>query len=739
MSLPCTRKSKYLTSLTVGSALLTALSSTAMAEESSETTLDTLVISDTFSSEEGVNATDSTSTKMNISLKDTTRSVVQVSEEEIGDMSAQDIKDVATYQTGFNWSETNSRYIYNRGIQGNVGDSTINGLRSLTGSGPTNSSNIPSTYNLDSVTFLNGADSLLYGSGVSGGLISLTTKKPQEESETTLGISTRSYLADDVGYFDRNQAIIDIDSTGKLNESGDVLYRVITRLTPDGEDFQDNNSDNDKFIDASLTFKAGDQTTITPRFEYKKQEHTGGTGWSRGQFTDSYFDGSLETTAYFDEISDRSLYIGGLSDYYNTESTTIEVSLKHLLENGWSLNAKAAVVEEEINSAGLWASTSDYDIGDTVVSRKWYYSESYYDYLLADANAEGKFSLGETEHHLIAGVNFRQKTRDSDVIRGSSTTDYDIDLTTLDQEYYDVPDSILSSVELEETVERDINIYLKDRMTINRWTLGLGLGYLDFYGEESDGEFKQGQQHLSYDAAVLYKLNQDMNLFASYSQTYNPVDTSTIVEYGEDGVDYVPEESDNYEFGVKGNFLNGRLNASANVFYINTKNESETVDTDGDTVNDSIEQILGEKFRSHGIDISALYHFTDQFSTQVNYTYTDAHDTKGDQEGVQADLTPYHQLTVWNNYSLESLPLRLALGMRSSSKTPKYSSTLGLDSNIPGYAEFDVGAYYETEKWDASLTITNLLDNNRVGTVANGWTYTAADPRAINFGIKYRL
>ncbi|MEP3350343.1 MAG: TonB-dependent receptor [Marinomonas sp.] len=735
---------KTLISLAVGTALMSMLSSTALAEDT--TKLDTLEI--TATAEEGVNTEDSTATKMNISLKDTTRSVVQVSEEEISDMSAQDIEDIAAYQTGFDWVESSGRYIQNRGIQTTLSSFTVNGLRTLSSNGSNGSSALPSTYNLESVTFLNGADSLLYGSGIASGTINATTKKPQEESETTLGLSTRSYAADDVGYFDRNQVNVDLDSTGKL-VGDDVLYRVITRVTPDGESHQDGHGDDDKFIDASLTFKIGDRTKITPRFEYKDQEDTGGSPWTEGQFTESWYDGTLDETGYMGAIPDRSLSIGSPLDYATQKTTTAQVDFEHLLENDWSINAKMALVSEETYTQSLYASTGitgNSTVGATTLERKWVLSQSDKDSLLFDVNTEGKLTLGNTEHHLLAGVNYIDKTINSGTYYQDSTESIGlntINLYDVDSQLYQAPTAThlagLAS-KIGETYEREYNFYLKDRVTINKWTLGLGLGYLDFYGEETDGQYKQGQQHLSYDAALLYKLNQDMNLFASYSQTYDPVSTKTVAEYGEDGVDYVPEESDNYELGIKGSFLNGRLNASANLFYINTKNVTETVDSDDDGETDSIEQTLGEKFRSHGIDISALYHFTDQFSTQINYTYTDAHDTTGDEEGVQSNYTPYHQLTIWNSYSLAEQPIRFALGMRSASSSQ--DDTSNADTGyyyFPGYAEFDAGAYYETEKWDASLTITNLLDKNRTSSLASGYTFTASAPRAINFGIKYRL
>ena len=725
--------SKTLISLAVGSALI---SSSAFAEEASQ--LEEITITETI--KEGIDADDSTATKMNLSLKDTARSVTKVTATEISDIAAKDIQEIADYQTGFKWEESSSRYIYNRGIQTRLSAFTINGQRTLSGSG---SSSVPSTYNLESVTFLNGADSILYGTGIAGGTINATTKTPQEESKTTLGFSTRSYAADDVGYFDQNQLTLNFDSTGSLDKEGNILYRFITQQTPNGESYQDDHAEDSGYIDASLTFKVNDRTKITTRFEYKNEENEG-SNLTSGSFGDNFSNGTLDiTTNSLGEISDRSLSYGSPLDETTFKSTTAEVSLEHRLNRDWLINARATIVESEQQTQALYISDSFSEnvVGATELQRKWYYGETYNTFYALDMNTQGTFTIAEVDNHLIAGINIGQTDIKTDGNYQSATDALDQYVINIndpdDQTYSDVPDS-LTEMDFNVTREREINLYLKDRISISDWTFALGLGYLSYHGEESDGTYSRNDSNLAFDTAAVYKINENMNLFASYSQTYDPIDTSNVVQYGEDGVDYEPEESDNYEFGVKGNFFNNTLNASVNLFYINTKNETYT---EGSGADKTLYQTLGENFRSHGVEVSALYYFTEQFSTQLNYTYTDAHDTSGDDDGEQSDATPYNALTIWNSYSLANQPIRFALGMRAESSSIKQTTKLNNYDHIhyPGYAEFDFGTYYETAKWDLSFTIKNLLDENRAATTANWLTVAASDPRSFNLNFNYNL
>jgi len=729
------KNTKPLSTLAIGSALISALSPAAFAadNDTDPTNMDAITV--IGKSEQGINAVDKTATKMDLSLKDTGRSVVQVTKEQIEDLGARDVEDIAEYATSINTSSTADRNIIIRGIQTNIDSFMVNGLRSMQGGEAGTGSRSPSTYNVESVTILNGPDAILYGSGVGGGLINVTTKKPKEESETTLGLNTRTYVSDDTGYFERNQVSVNIDSTGALSEN--VLYRVNAELTPDGEEFQDGRSTDEQAIDVSLTFKLGENTRITPRFEYINRETTGGSSYNDGVVTSNIVNGTLgNTTDSFGSIVDRSFYYGSPLDEGVNKSTTFELSAEHKLEN-WTLNATAAAVKTESSAQDLYASTSlGSPIGATTLERKWVYSQGEDEYLLLDTNAQGKFDTGVLKHHLITGVNIRNKKvkfarnfQDNDDALGANTINA---LDPSDQTYTLMPDS-LKDVDYKTTTDDEINLYLKDRISLGDFTLALGLGYTHYKGEEkssSDGSFDQSESNFIYDAGIVYKVTEDMNVFASYSQGFEPIDTSTLVEYGQDGVDYKPEESDNYELGFKGDFFDDRLSTSVTLFYINTKNATEYETIGDDRV---LVQRSGENFKSTGVEVNALLRVTDQISSQINYSYTDASDTDGDDKGIQADYTPYNSLSIWNSYAMENEPVRFAVGMRAES-----NSNDG-DYNVPGYAEFDFGTYYELDQWDVSLVVRNLLDKSRVASTPNGVLVEANEPRSINLNFKYRL
>ena len=731
------KNSKPLSTLALGTVLITALSPAAFAADESSDASHMDAITVIGKSEEGIHAMDSTATKMDLSLKDTGRSVVQVNAQEISDMSADDVRDITEYTTSVNTSSSADRNIIIRGVNTNIDNFMVNGLRSMQGGEAGTGSRSPSTYNVESVTILNGPDAILYGSGVGGGLINVTTKKPKEESETTLGLNTRSYVSDDTGNFERNQVSVNIDSTGPLSEN--VLYRVNAELTPDGEEFQDERSTDEQAIDVSLTFKLGENTRITPRFEYINREKTGGSNYTDGIFTTNFLNGTLGyTTNSFGSILNRSNYYGSPDDYGLNKSTTFELSAEHKLQN-WTLSASGALTNTKSESQDLYSSNSSglgNAIGDTTIDRKWVYAKGDDTYILFDTNAEGKFDTGILKHHLLTGVNLRNKKvkfirnfqDNADAVGQNTINAYDPN----DQTYTAMDDS-LKDGNYNTTEDNEINLYLKDRVSLGDFTLALGVGYTRYKGEEtssSDDNYDQDLSNFIYDAGIVYKLTQDVNLFASYSQGFEPIDTSTLAQYGQDGVSYEPEESDNYEVGFKGDFFDSRLSTSVTLFYINTQNQTSYETIAGEN---ALIQDLGESFKSKGVEINALWHVTDQISSQISYAYTDASDTSGEDKGKQGDYVPYNSLSIWNSYRMESEPVRFALGMRAES-----DSNDG-DYNVPGYAEFDFGVYYELDQWDVSMVVNNMFDKSRVASTPNWLLAEANDPRSINLNFKYRL
>lgn len=715
----------------VGSALLSALSYSAIAAEPATTASeDTVVVTDT--ADRGLDREDSTATKMDISLKDTGRSVTNLDADDLDDMAIGDVRDAFNYVAGFRANGPADRTFTARGIRTSIDNVMVNGLRSLQGGEAGTGSRLPSTFNAESTTFLRGPEGLLYGAGVGGGIVNVTTKTPQDDAETTVGLETRSYVSDDTGEFERNQLTLNLDSTGPLGDF--ASYRLLAQTTPGGDHFQNNREVDEQLIDAAVTFKVGENTRVTPRFESTERERTGGSGYADGVFSTAFENGSESN---YGKPINRGEYYGSPDDMGENSSRAFDLLVEHDFGD-WGVDLRVRDAESESESRDLYISDSSSlgnTLGEDTINRKWVFAKGEDTYTLVDLSFEGKFESGQVQHHLLGGFNLRDMEVKFD--RNFQSNDDAVGNNAIsasnpsDQIYTPIP-AELTVAEYSPRQEEDTNIYLRDRMQIGSTTLVLGLARVEQSGEEerNDQTYKQSFSETIWDIGVIQAINDDLNVFATYSRSFDPVSARWIAQYGQGKTDYEPQEGDNYEIGFKGEFLDRRLSAGLTLYELSRNNATrfERIDGAWHLLQDS-----GTGFKSKGVEIDATWRHSRQFTSRLSYAYTDAADTKGEDKGRQADNTPYNSVALWNSYQLPGKPVRVALGLRGegSRKDGNY--------RIPGYMEADFGTYYETPDWDFGFVVRNLLDKNRVEAGANWVTVQPNEPRSVNMSFKYRF
>jgi len=696
----------------LGAALVSTLAVTAQAEELGKME----IIGQSGSAL--IRTTDSTASKMDVSIKDTARSVVSVKKEFLDQVAVEDVSGAFDYVAAFRRNGSADRTFTARGIRTPISNIMVDGLRTLQGGEGGTGSRMPSTFNAEAVTFLRGPAGLLYGSGAGGGLVNIETRKPQAEQATTLGVSGRSYVSDDTGNFERNGLTFNLDTTGSLVEDK-VMYRLIASEAPNRDMFQEGREEDESFLDAALTFKLSDSTSITPRFEYRDQERTGGS---------SYGDGVVGT---YKNPGDRSRYYGSQDDYGKFKSKTAGLTLEHAFNENWKGRAVVRHNTSDSDAQDLYASTSFDPRTDGYIDRKYVRSSGRDEYNAFDANLQGKFEAAGVKHHMLAGVSYLKSevgffrsfqatadAQDQNLVNASNPKDQTVSAA---------PDWDIQYNDREAT---DTSIYLKDRISLGDFTLTGGLAYVTLEQSEdrSGSTYTDDYSETIWDLGLIYALNPNINLFANYSRAWEPVNARYAAQYG-NGQSYEPVEGHNYEVGFKGTLLNGMISPSVTLFRLERDNSTSWGrDADGGYL---LVQNKGTGFVSEGVEIDTLIAPTANWNMLVSYAYTDAADTRGDNKGVQADNTPRHSLSVWNNYHLNP-QVKLGLGLRYEDERFDGGNTL------ESYVETDMGVYYSHQNWDASLVLRNAFDKVRTEDGANGdGMVLPNDPRSLNLSVNY--
>ena len=676
---------------------------------------------------------DTTVSKMDVAIKDIGRSMTVLDSDELDIRAIDDIREAFNYVAGFRGNGPADRTYTARGVRTSIDNVMVDGLRSLQGGEAGTGSRLPSTFNAESATFVRGPEALLYGAGVAGGLVNIVTKKPKAEAATTIGIQNKSYVSDDTGDFKRNDTQFTLDSTGPVMGEN-LLYRLLGQHTPSGDHFQEGRELEETLIDFALTAQLGEATTITPRIEYADRSRTGGSSYADGVFERNFFKG--EITEYGEPVN-RGEYYGSDKDKGDNESKSASLEINHEFNDDWSLSAKYRHSSTESDSLDLYISDSSAlqnEIGKDEINRKWVFSKGDDSYDLFDIATQGKFTLGDIQHHVLAGYNYRdldvkfeRNFQSSEEAFGQNTISAS---NPSQQSVGPIPEG-LTTVDFSPKNQKDTNIYLKDRITIDSTTVVAGVAYIKQEQSESrsGNHYEKDYSDTIWDFGVVQKLNHDVNVFATYSRAYQPVSARHIAQYGQGKTDYDAVEGNNYELGLKADLLKGDLSTAITLFKLERENSTKFERNENGYL---LTQISGKSFESKGVEIDSTYYFGHGFSSTLSYAYTRAHDTIGDDEGVQADNTPKHSIALWNSYELDK-HWSFSLGGRYESERN--------DGNfvLKQYFELDAGAYYEKDDWKASLVISNAFDKNRAEAGANWVTVQPNEPRSVNLSISYTL
>lgn len=697
--------------------------------------------------------------KMDVSLKETPRSVVVLEEKFLKDSVSDDVGNVFDYVAGFNKNSSADRRFTARGISTDISNVLVDGMRTLQGGEAGSGSRFASTYNAESISFLRGGDGTLYGAGLGGGLINVITKKAQAEQETTIGLSTRSYVSSDTDNFQRNGLGLNLSSTGKLTQDDSVLYLVNAQLSPDRQMFADGQTETDNFFDASLVFNL-ENSVITAKYEHGDQDRVGGS---------SYGDGIIAVDGDLSDTSLRGNYYGSPDDYGRNKFNQFTVRVDHEFNKQWKGFAAIRFNETDSDTEDLYATNSAATLeladgteirvenlptldsaGRTIIGRKWVKSAGEDTYKAFDANIEGKFELGSTKHHIIAGVNYL----DSEVLfaRSFQSGDAIIDaiygtggspIDVYNPDHYQVigeqPEWDLS---YSTTADENLNIYVRDRISFGDFTLIAGLGYADkdgYYENGSDVGDSSDDGFL-YDLGGIYKVNENINVFANYSRAFEFVSSSDAARYGQ-GKNFDAIEGDNYEIGVKGDFLDGKISAGATIFSLSRVNETSRDTVDGVQI---LVQDSGKNAKSKGIEIETVIRATEDWIASISYAYTDAESlfTNGDErKWGGSDYAPKNSFAIWNTYQVND-KWSVDLGMHYDSKYYDFGSLddsgdISVRNTFDSKFEVDTGVTYQEEQWKARLVVKNLFDDSRIYSGTSLQQLKVSDPRSVNFSIDY--
>ncbi|MGH8045152.1 MAG: TonB-dependent receptor, partial [Stenotrophomonas sp.] len=311
------------------------------------------------------------------------------------------------------------------------------------------------------------------------------------------------------------------------------------------------------------------------------------------------------------------------------------------------------------------------------------------------------------------------------------------DYVTLDNPHYTRPVVFRQSASDADntSVARNAALYVQDQIILSpQWQILAGVRY-DYF-DASLRNHRNGQAISSSDglfsprAGLIYKPQDDMSLYASYSLSYVPRAGEQLASLTPSNRTLDPEKFTNIEVGYKWD-INSRLSLSSAIYQLDRTNVAIT------DPNNPAQSLLVDGQRVRGVELGLAGNVTDAWQIMAGYAYQDSEvQQPGAQNGNELGQVPKHAFSLWNRYDLSE---RWGVGLGTIYRDSVYVAS---DNAVvlPSLMRVDAAAFYTvSDTLRIQLNIENLFDRAYFASAHSNNNITPGSPRAFRVGIDWRF
>ncbi|MCO7517548.1 TonB-dependent receptor [Pseudomonas guariconensis] len=586
---------------------------------------------------------------------------------------------------------------------------------------------------IDRAEILRGATGMLRGAGNPSGTVNLVRKRPTYEFQGEGSVT--------LGSWDAQRYVADL--SGPLTETGNVRGRVIA-VHDDKDHFQDSRMERKEVFYGVLAFDLNDSTTLTTGLEWTKLDATG--AW--GNLPADY-DGSPLPLG-------RSTYLGADWNRWDRSNLQTFAELEHRFDNDWKLKLMAQRTHFELDDHGFKqtyftrASGADNPTNNPYLMNYQVTEgdggESLQNNLSATLN--GPFELFGRTHELMLGVERIRNDSYASATHFTPSGLFDIrdwdPKTSLPEPDIDITAHPVRTRTTQEGAYATWRISLADPLTA---IIGARNNWYDYEQENNtsgNGTFSVDNKLVPY-AALIYDLNENFSAYASYTEIFNP---QTVTDVS--GSVLKPVEGEAYETGIKGEFYDGRLNASLAFFRIYQVGNAIDDIASGMPCggNTGYCKIAAGKNRSQGFELEISGEVLPGWNVTGGYTYntTEYLNDPNNQGNAIRTTDPKRMLKLFTSYRLPGELDAWTIGGGVQAQSDIYSrataSSRGVNPDAvasqSGYAVYNAMVNYRfNEHYSLQLNANNIFDKKYYRQVAPTPTgYYWGDPRNVSVTLR---
>lgn len=536
-----------------------------------------------------------TASKLGISIKETPQSVRVITRALMNDFSLDDVNQVLETTPGVSVEkiETDRTYYKARGFD--ITNFQVDGLGLPQERGSLQGTLDTAIY--QRVEVVMGANGMMTGAGNPSATVNFIRKRPTDDLRANVSFTAGSW----------SNMRLDADVSGRFNDYAAGRAVVVKQKR---DSYLDRYSVERDVFYGIAELNLTDTTTLTTSLTYQQND------------ADSPLWGAL---ALYDSQGNPTNYDTSTSTaadwaYWDNTSEQAFVELEQLVGDNWSVIARYAHTQTEQDSnlfyvygtpdaetgLGLTGYASDYQLKDRLN--------------LFDVYTKGSFELFGQEHLIAAGASIADMAYEDRSLYDYTTGNGFPPMPDLNEWDGVAPVPVLkdglngSRVDSEQVSE-----YVSARFSISddlkllagirhtAWeTSGLS------YGNDKSRDVSDTTSHLG----TVYQINDDINVYASYSETFAPQAEQDI-----NGQTLDPISGDTKEIGIKTELFNDLMMVNVALFDTEQKNIA-VADTENSTPDNTV-HIAAPGIQSQGFELELSGEIGYGVSANLGYTYTD--------------------------------------------------------------------------------------------------------------------
>ena len=666
-----------------------------------------------------------TATPLSMSLRDTPQSVSVVTQQRIEDQGFTTVTDIVNNVTGIsvNQYETNRATFTARGFD--IDNLQIDGIPTTWNPAWSSGEVTSSLAIYDRVEVVRGATGLMTGSGNPSAAINLVRKRANSKE-------FKGAAEIGIGSWGERRALIDLSAP--LNQAGTVRARVVGEYKQ-GDSWVDLMHSKNQTVYATIEADLTPNTLFSAGFS---QQDTAPKGPMWGGLPYWYTDGSKINWK-------RSKTSAAEWTRWDTSYQNTFANLEHRFDNGWKLGTSYSHGDRTGDSYLLYLSgipdrTSGLGMNAFPGSYKTHTQQDD-----IGLHLSGPFELAGRKHEAAFGYMYSEQKFNSDSRAADSSAPVG-DFNHWNGAAY--PEPTWSAPRFYETsTTKQQALYGVARFSLaDPLKLIIGARVTNYekigYGVSTPEYALKNNREVTPYAGLVYDINDTYSTYASYTDIFQPQNFKDFA-----GKNLDPIIGKSTEAGIKGEFLDGRLNASFAIFHIKQDNlgqEAGLVDRDGNgplAPEAYYRAVKGAT--SDGFELDVSGELARGWNASIGYTQYKATDASGMDIN---SIYPRQLFRVFTTYRLPGDWNALTVGGGVNWQGRTYT----LDANAPAstngmieqksYSLVNLMARYEISKQlSAQLNINNVLDTKYFGMFAAYGALTYGAPRNATLTLRYRF